>query len=379
MSAAKTKASRATGRVKRPKSAVKPKRAHAPDTDKSGEVETADPVSEVSSDELSAPEVEAAQESEGVRESEARPEPEAAPGAKVGNEAQEILAEPTLVDAGESDSQAAKRQEVLKNGLARANAEMETVRRRARDEKLLTILYANESLALQVLPVLDDFDRATEQAPKAGPEAAFVQGVEMIRRRLLKSLEDAGITRFSSAGKPFDPTRHQAVQIAPRPGTPPGTVLYEVEKGYMYHGKLLRAAKVVVTPAEKKERFIPVDIDAVGPARPAAIPAPQVPDPRGTVRAGGTGAAGLPEDSSTTIVAPPVMSETAWNRGAGNVEVPAGDISDVLAQAVSEAADSLDADFEFDSDSLDLNEVAAEEGFVEEHTNPESTQPKKVR
>ncbi len=128
----------------------------------------------------------------------------------------------------------------------RAAAELENFKKRTQREREEYIRFANESLLREILPVLDNFDRALEAA-RAGSEAqGVVAGVELIQRELLKVLEKFGVTPYNALGQPFDPERHEAVRRVVRPDAPDMTVVEETQRGYLLNGRVLRPAMVVV-------------------------------------------------------------------------------------------------------------------------------------
>lgn len=132
----------------------------------------------------------------------------------------------------------------------RAIAELDNAKKRAAREREDYTRYANESLLREILPVLDNFDRAL-QAAKAEPGAAAVAaGVELIHRELVRVLEKFGVTPFNSVGQPFDPTRHEAVARVSAPGSADMTVVGETARGYMLNGRVLRPAMVTVAMAD---------------------------------------------------------------------------------------------------------------------------------
>jgi molecular chaperone GrpE len=133
--------------------------------------------------------------------------------------------------------------------LLRALADTENVRRRAQRERDDYVKYANESLLRDLVPVLDNLDRALEAARTGGDAQSVVAGVELIQRELLKVLERAGVTRYSALGQPFDPTRHEAIARVVSADAVPGTVLRETLPGYLLHNRVLRPALVSVAAA----------------------------------------------------------------------------------------------------------------------------------
>src|SRR5262249_50092645 len=113
--------------------------------------------------------------------------------------------------------------------------------------------FAHGGLALDLLPVIDNFDRATAAAKQAGETGPLVQGVALVQSQLLDLLRRHGITPIEAAGQPFDPNLHQAVMQQPSAEQPPGTVLQVLEKGFLIHDRVLRPARVIVSTAPAPE------------------------------------------------------------------------------------------------------------------------------
>jgi len=132
----------------------------------------------------------------------------------------------------------------------RVMAEFDNAKKRATREREEYTRYANESLLREILPVLDNFDRALQAARSEPGAAAVTAGVELIQRELLRVLEKVGVTSFDSVGQPFDPTRHEAVARVSAPGQPEMTVVAETARGYMLNGRVLRPAMVTVAMAD---------------------------------------------------------------------------------------------------------------------------------
>lgn len=134
----------------------------------------------------------------------------------------------------------------------RALAELDNTRKRAQREREEYIRFANEALLREILPVLDNFDRAIQAARASGEADAIIAGVELIQRELLRVLEKFGVTPFSAVGEPFNPERHEAVARVPATGQPEMTVVAEALKGYLLNGRVLRPAQVTVAvPSEE--------------------------------------------------------------------------------------------------------------------------------
>jgi len=158
--------------------------------------------------------------------------------------------------------------------LLRALAEMTNVQKRRKLETEQTVRYAQESLVRELLPVLDDFDRALAAMP-GDPGDPMRAGIELVRERMMKILEREGVAPIRSAGQPFDPNLHDAIgeRTAP-PGIAPGTVLDVAQPGYMLRDRVLRHAKVIVaappplqpTPPSMAGGNIPRPPDTIPPA-----------------------------------------------------------------------------------------------------------------
>ncbi len=128
----------------------------------------------------------------------------------------------------------------------RALAELDNTRKRAQREREEYLRFANESLLRELLPILDNFDRAIQAVRTSEAVEAVVAGVELIQRELLRVLEKFGVTPFSSVGEPFNPERHEAVARVPATDHPEMTVVEETRRGYLLNGRVLRPAQVTV-------------------------------------------------------------------------------------------------------------------------------------
>jgi molecular chaperone GrpE len=140
-----------------------------------------------------------------------------------------------------------------KDRMMRAVAEADNVRRRTQRDAEDRVRYANESLVRELLPILDNFDRAVASARSAGGAESVLAGVELIQRELLRVLERAGVSRYSAIGQPFDPTRHEAIARVVSMDAAPNTVVSETAPGYMLHGRVVRPAMVAVAAAPDED------------------------------------------------------------------------------------------------------------------------------
>ena len=140
-----------------------------------------------------------------------------------------------------------------KDRMLRAMAESDNVRRRAQRDAEDRVRYANESLLRELIPVLDNLDRALASARAAKGAEGVVAGVELIQRELLRVLERAGVSRYSAVGQPFDPTRHEAIARVVSGDAAPDTVVSETAPGYVLQGRVLRPALVAVAAAPDED------------------------------------------------------------------------------------------------------------------------------
>jgi len=154
---------------------------------------------------------------------------------------------------GETVEELRRQVEEKQDRLLRALAETENVRRRTQRDREEYVRYANESLLRDLVPVLDNLDRALGAARATNDPSGVVGGVELIQRELLKVLERAGVTRYSALGQPFDPTRHEAIARVVSADAKPGTVVAETLPGYQLHNRVLRAALVSVAAAPDED------------------------------------------------------------------------------------------------------------------------------
>jgi molecular chaperone GrpE len=128
----------------------------------------------------------------------------------------------------------------------RTLADFENFRRRTGREREDWRRQAQEALLREILPALDNFDRALAAPPAPGADAAFRTGVELIHRDFLAALERLGVRPFVAVGQPFDPTRHEAVSRVERADVDDHTVVAEPLRGYLFQERVLRPAQVVV-------------------------------------------------------------------------------------------------------------------------------------
>lgn len=129
----------------------------------------------------------------------------------------------------------------------RLRAEFDNARRRFEQQRSEYIQFAAMDLVKELLPVLDDFERAWRVQTA---DENYAKGVGLIYQRLSEILKRMGLETMECVGQPFDPNRHQAIERVPSDSAPDQSVVGEFQKGYLFKGKLLRPAmvKVAVKP-----------------------------------------------------------------------------------------------------------------------------------
>jgi molecular chaperone GrpE len=173
---------------------------------------------------------------------EKRPRANGQPADDVPAEAGPEAALPSLEDV------IAERDEYL-DKLQRSVAEFANYRRRTEQERLQIRERANEELLRQILPALDDLQRALANVPVDQADSPLVQGIRLVEQKFMGALERAGVTPLDALGQPFDPALHDAVDIVP--GSTSNIVVNVYQPGYRLGSTLLRPAVVRVgdTPA----------------------------------------------------------------------------------------------------------------------------------
>ena len=126
----------------------------------------------------------------------------------------------------------------------RVQADFENYRKRAAREQERLVAHAHERLIRELLPILDDLERALEAAERH-EEAQLVEGVKLVEQSLRKALEKEGLAEIDTDG-PFDPHVHEAMLTQPGNGAESGSVLEVVQRGYRLGDKVVRPARVIV-------------------------------------------------------------------------------------------------------------------------------------
>ncbi|MCK5193164.1 MAG: nucleotide exchange factor GrpE, partial [Desulfobulbaceae bacterium] len=137
--------------------------------------------------------------------------------------------------------------EETKDKLLRLAAEFENFKKRMERERGLALKYAEESIIKELLPALDNLERALEQGKETHNAEELLAGVELTHKGLMTTLEKFEVASMDCVGAPFDPNHHEALAMEETDEMDPNSVLKEFQKGYTYKDRLIRPAKVVVS------------------------------------------------------------------------------------------------------------------------------------
>jgi molecular chaperone GrpE len=142
----------------------------------------------------------------------------------------------------------------LEEEYLRALADFDNLRKRTQRDSEVSRRYALEALVLDLLPVLDNFDRAVQTAGDGSSAESLKKGMDLIRRQLCEALSKHGVNEYSCVGSQFDPRRADAISFVHTDEHKPGTVVSEICKGYVCGDRVLRPARVVVAKATERSQ-----------------------------------------------------------------------------------------------------------------------------
>ncbi len=168
---------------------------------------------------------------------------------------EEILEEEEKAETEENEEQAEEKQEeetpvtteedeALETKYLRLMADFQNFRKRTEKEKSDVYAYANEAIALKLLTVMDNFERALEH--KDSPDEAFANGMELIFKQLKDVLTESHVEEIEALGAEFDPNYHNAVMMEEKEGCESNTVSEVLQKGYTLNDKVIRPSMVKV-------------------------------------------------------------------------------------------------------------------------------------
>lgn len=149
--------------------------------------------------------------------------------------------------------EAGKAKEYL-DQLLRLKADFENTKKRLERDKQDAIKYANEKLLLEILPIVDNLDRAMASLDEGHDPEKVKKGLHIAQGELHEVLLEHGVQVVKSVGEAFDPNMHEAVAVVESDEKEEGTVLDEIQKGYLLNGRLIRPSKVRITQKKLKEQ-----------------------------------------------------------------------------------------------------------------------------
>ncbi len=148
----------------------------------------------------------------------------------------------------EKEVEAVRRQlEEEKERCLRLSAEFENLRKRTQKEKEEFVKYANEKLILELIDIMESFERGLENTKGSNNKEKLIQGMELIYKQLKNVLEKNGLVPIKALGEKFDPYKHEAMMQTPSDDNEEGTILEEFARGYMLNNKVIRYSKVRVS------------------------------------------------------------------------------------------------------------------------------------
>jgi molecular chaperone GrpE len=160
--------------------------------------------------------------------------------------------EEKIQQEGEKDMAAALEEAINKlqeseDKTLRLAAEFENTKKRLEREREISLKFAEENILKELLPGIDNIERAMDQGKEASNIESLLEGVELTRNGLVATLEKYGVKAIEAMGQPFDPNIHEALAMEETDEMEPNMVLREFQKGYFYKDRLLRPAKVIVS------------------------------------------------------------------------------------------------------------------------------------
>lgn len=169
---------------------------------------------------------------------------------KEDDKASSVENEKSVEETGDSSKaldELQKKYDDIEDKYLRAEAEMANMTQRFKKEQEMLLKYEGQDLARDILPVIDNLNRALEIEVDNDVSQQLKKGIEMVARDMEKALKNNNVTKIDSLGKVFDPTLHQAVKTVPvEEGQEPETIVQVFQDGYMLKDRVLRPAMVVV-------------------------------------------------------------------------------------------------------------------------------------
>lgn len=143
-------------------------------------------------------------------------------------------------------SEAEKKAEESRDQMLRLRADFENTKKRLEREKQEAIRFANERLLIEVLPIMDNLDRAMASLAEGHDPEKVKDGLKIAQGELHDVLEEHGVQVVKSVGEMFDPKFHEAVAVADDKNVKDGVIVEEIQRGYLLNGRLLRPSRVKI-------------------------------------------------------------------------------------------------------------------------------------
>ena len=173
---------------------------------------------------------------------------------------EDLAADQVAAEAPQGNQQLQQAVQEAEARAVRAQAELENFRKRMSRERSEDLKYAALPIMRDMLPVIDNLDRALQSAEAGQPADGLVEGVKMVLAQLLSVLEQHHCKEIPAAGEPFDPMSHEAIAQLPSEDVPAGQVLEVHQPGYRLHDRILRPTNVIVSqgPAASGAALLPI-------------------------------------------------------------------------------------------------------------------------
>ena len=153
---------------------------------------------------------------------------------------------------GSADDQVEKLKQDLVDAEKRvllAQADLENYRKRVRRERDDELKFANAPLLTDLLPVVDNLQRALQSAEGSEQAGGIIDGIKLVEKQLLEAMKKRGCEPIAAEGQPFDPNFHEAILQQPSADVEPNTVLHVAQSGYKLFDRCIRASQVIVSKA----------------------------------------------------------------------------------------------------------------------------------
>ena len=157
-------------------------------------------------------------------------------------------------DSTDTEPESLEEIKALQDKYLRLAAEFDNYKRLSLREQRDSARFANEGLLKELLPILDNLERAVRSSKEKQRRDGLIQGVELTLKQFMETLAKFGVRPIASVGQAFDPSRHEAVARVESNTVPAGSVVDEFQRGYYLHDRILRPAMVTVSANEQADQ-----------------------------------------------------------------------------------------------------------------------------